>query len=329
MTLYRTASQAGYTLIELLLYVSIVGGLLISITYFFAMAAESRVKNQAIAEVNDQGATVMDTMLQTIRNATSITAPATGTSSPTSTLVVPTGALSPTIFNVSGTVFGYNADGGITDTSDSNTMNATKIVAASTGTISMLYAYIGPTVAASPNNKAQMAIYSGAASPTTLLASSANVTLMAGTWNTFTIPSVTVTSGQTYWLAYNTNGLAAGDNDLRKRAGAAGQSQFTAQAFGTWAASWTGAAQAVEFSMFAMIDAAGTPGALQIKEGAGSIVPLVNSKVRLSGLVFRNLTKAGTGGTVQVTFNLARVNPENRNEYDYQQTFTSSAEVSW
>lgn len=170
----RSSSKrhAGYTLIELLMYVTILGSLLLTLTYFFAQAAESRVKNQSITEVNDQAADAMDTITQTIRNATSITSPAAGASSSSLTLVVPTGSLSPTIFNLNGTT-------------------------------------------------------------------------------------------------------------------------------------------------------------LQITEGAGAAVALTNSKVQITSLTFRNLTRTGTGGVVQVTFTLSRINSFNRHEYDYQKTFTSTAEVAW
>lgn len=320
--------QTGYTLVELLLYVVIVGILLTGVTTFFGVMVEARVKNQSISEVNDQGILVADYLAQTIRNASSITSPAAASAAASLTLAVPTGSLSPTVFDISGTLMGLNIDGGTTDSSDSSSMNATKIIAAASGTISTLYAYVGPTVAASPNNKAQMAIYSGA-TPTTLLASSSDTVISPSSWNAFSISPVSVTSGQTYWLAYNTNGLVAADNDLRYRAGAAGQSMYIGQTYGTWPNSWTGTSQGVEFSMYGMIDAASTPGAVRVKEGSGSVIPLTNTKVQLSGLLFRNLTRAGTPGVVQFSFTLSRVNSSNRNEYSYQKTFTGSAEVGW
>jgi type II secretory pathway pseudopilin PulG len=95
--------QSGYTLIELLLYVVIIGTLLTSITYFFGTAVDARVKNQTIAEVNDQGVATMDYITQTVRNASSITSPAAAGTGSSLTLVVPTGSLNPTIFNLSGT----------------------------------------------------------------------------------------------------------------------------------------------------------------------------------------------------------------------------------
>ena len=45
----------GFTLIELLLYVSIASTVLLASTVFFHMLLESRVKNQTISEVEQQG----------------------------------------------------------------------------------------------------------------------------------------------------------------------------------------------------------------------------------------------------------------------------------
>jgi prepilin-type N-terminal cleavage/methylation domain-containing protein len=92
--------QAGYTLIELLLYVAMIGILLSAVTYFFGAAAEARVKNQTVTEVDSQGTYVMDYMAETIRNATSISAPTIGASGSSLTLVVPVGSLSPTVFSL-------------------------------------------------------------------------------------------------------------------------------------------------------------------------------------------------------------------------------------
>lgn len=168
----KTKQQSGYTLLELLLYVAIVGTLLISITAFFGMVADARVKNQSVSEVNDQGTAVMDSLTQTIRNATSITAPAAAGSGASLTLVVPTGSLSPTVFSLNGTT-------------------------------------------------------------------------------------------------------------------------------------------------------------LQVTEGTGSAVALTSNDVQITSLTFKNLTRSGTSGIVQVSFVIQRTNPNSRNEYDYQRTFTSSAEIGW
>jgi len=315
--------QGGYTLLELLLYVAIIGSLLMSITYFFGIIADARIKNQSASEVNDQGVALMDYLTQTIRNASSITSPTTGLTGASLTLAVPTGSLSPTIFSTTGITMGYDLDGGADGTLGGNVMNATKFTASATGAITALYAFTSSTIVAAPNNQGQMAIYSGVSAPTTLLASSGSVTLAPSTWNAFSIPSVSVTSGQTYWLVYNTNG----GNNLRNHTGTASQSVSTGQTFGTWPNSWTGTFTNTEFSMYAMISSGAVPSAVQVKEGTGALVSLTNEDVRVAGLKFRNLSKPGTGGIVQISFTLSQVNDSNRNEYDHQKTFVGSAEV--
>ena len=78
--------KKGFTLIELLLYVSIVGAIVLSIAGFLSLLMQSRVKNQTIAEVEQQGVAVMQIITQTVRNSTSINSPATGSTGSTFTL---------------------------------------------------------------------------------------------------------------------------------------------------------------------------------------------------------------------------------------------------
>lgn len=99
-----THKNAGFTLVELLLYVAIVGSLLIGITGFYATVIDTRVKTQTINEVNQQGTFMMDYILQTVRNASSITTPAVGATSTNLVLAVPTGSLSPTTFSLNSSV---------------------------------------------------------------------------------------------------------------------------------------------------------------------------------------------------------------------------------
>jgi prepilin-type N-terminal cleavage/methylation domain-containing protein len=93
-------NQRGYTLIELLLYTVIIGTLLTAVSLFAATASEARIKNQSIAEVDQQGTFALEYISQAVRNATSITSPAAASTDAQLTLVVPTGSLSPTIFNL-------------------------------------------------------------------------------------------------------------------------------------------------------------------------------------------------------------------------------------
>jgi type II secretory pathway pseudopilin PulG len=166
--MHTSHRQSGYTLIELLLYVSVVGSLLIALSMFFATAADARVKGQTISEVNQQGTAAMEYITQTIRNADSITAPAAAGSGASLTLAVPTVALSPTIFDLSGTV-------------------------------------------------------------------------------------------------------------------------------------------------------------LEVKEGTAAYIALTTNDLQITNLTFKNLTRSGTAGVVQVSFTITRTNPNNKNEYDYQKTFVTSA----
>lgn len=325
-----THKQAGYTLIELILYIALVGILLGAVTSYFGVVLTARVKTETIAEVEQQGQLIMESLAQSVRNSNYIGAPYPGASAPRLTLDVSTAALNPTIFNLTGSTastFGYNVVGTSTDTNNFNTANATRFTASASGTISTLYANIGATIAGSPNNKARMAIYSGAANPTTLLASSSEVTLTANVWNAFPIPDVAVTSGTVYWLAYNTNGLTAAQNNLKFHTGATGQSRWVAQAYGAWPATITTNSNTREFSLYALIETNAATGAMQIQEGPAVAVALNNSHVQLSSLTFTNLSRSGTPGVVRIRFTLSRVSGSLLNEFEYSKTFTTSVAV--
>ncbi|HEX7963502.1 MAG TPA: type II secretion system protein [Candidatus Saccharimonadales bacterium] len=326
--------QRGYTLIELLLYVSIVGVMLVAITMFFGSITDSRVKGQSINEVESQGLALMDYLTQTVRNASSITAPTSGASATSLTLAVPTASLSPTVFDGNATALGYSTVGGTIDTSNQNTYEAVKFTAGATGTINTVYAYVSANLGASPNNKGQAAIYSdNAGSPQTRLGySTADTTLTASSWNAFPITSTDVTSGSVYWLVYNTNGTTINQNNLVYDTGSTNQTRWSTinSTYGTWQPTWPGnsGASNTQFSMYAPIETS-TAAALRVKEGAGSAMPLSSTDVQVTGLSFKNLTRSGTNGLVQISFTVAHFNPNNQNEYDYRKTFTSTAEVGW
>lgn len=324
--------QNGFTLIELLLYVSIVGGILLSVSLFFATVADSRIKNQSISEVNRQGELITERIAQAIRNADSITSPTAGNSAASLTLAMPVSGENPTVFAVNGggtQIMGYNVDGTTTDGANANVVNASKFTAPASGTITTLHARIASPISSAPNNMGQMAIYSGASNPTTLLGSSSSVVLTGNAWNNFTIASVSVTSGQTYWLAYNTNANSANDNNLRYHTGTTNQTRWVSQAFGSWPASYTGTTQNIEYSMYADIVTGGTGTAIQAQEGVAAAVELSSSKVQISNLTFTNLSRSSTPGIVQFSFIVSRVNNAGKNEYDYQKTFTASAALRW
>ncbi len=87
----------GFTLVELLLYLSIAASVLLSISVLLSALLQSRVKNQVIAEVNQQGIQALQTLTQLVRNAESITSPAQGVSASSLTLDVVTASKDPTL----------------------------------------------------------------------------------------------------------------------------------------------------------------------------------------------------------------------------------------
>ena len=97
----RVTNSKGFTLIELLLYVSLSAILLLIISVFLSFLLQSRIKNQSIAEVEQQGLQIMQLTTQTVRNAETIASPVAGTSASSLTLDVVTVAKDPTIFDLS------------------------------------------------------------------------------------------------------------------------------------------------------------------------------------------------------------------------------------
>lgn len=89
-------------MIELLLYAGLSSVLLISVSVFMSALLESRVKNQTIAEVEQQGLQAMQIITQTIRNAESINnAPSQGSLRQFLSLNTYSEALNPTVFDLS------------------------------------------------------------------------------------------------------------------------------------------------------------------------------------------------------------------------------------
>jgi type II secretory pathway component PulJ len=74
------SDNQGFTLVELLLYVFVASGILLSIVALVALLIQSRVKNQTISLVEQQGAQIALLISQEINNAKIITAPAVGNS---------------------------------------------------------------------------------------------------------------------------------------------------------------------------------------------------------------------------------------------------------
>lgn len=91
---------AGFTILELLLYIGIASTVLLSASIFLSLTLEARVKNAALSEVEGQGVFLADLMGQTVRNSTGISAPSIGTTGSSLSVTTVSGATSPTVFSV-------------------------------------------------------------------------------------------------------------------------------------------------------------------------------------------------------------------------------------
>jgi len=83
---YCLKKSKGFTLIELILYVGIVGVVLLVVSIFFMTLLTSRIKNETVSEVELQGTQVVQMITQNIRNAEAVSVPAKGETS--SSLVI-------------------------------------------------------------------------------------------------------------------------------------------------------------------------------------------------------------------------------------------------
>lgn len=76
--------------------------ILLVLTFFLFSLLQSRIKNQTIAEVEQQGLQVMQAITQIVRNADTINSPAVGTSSASLSLNTYTALNNPTVLDLTG-----------------------------------------------------------------------------------------------------------------------------------------------------------------------------------------------------------------------------------
>ncbi len=109
---YKLPTGKGFTLIELLLYIAVSSAMLLVISVFLSILLESRVKNQTIAEVEQQGVQVMQIITQTLRNGATINSPGTGSGDVSLSVDTYTSSNNPTVFDISGGVIRIKEGGG-------------------------------------------------------------------------------------------------------------------------------------------------------------------------------------------------------------------------
>lgn len=66
---------------------------------------------------------------------------------------------------------------------------------------------------------------------------------------------------------------------------------------------------------------------LYMKEGAGSPIELTNSNIIVTDLTFFNLSRSDAPGNIRIEFTISHVNPEGRNEYEFEKTFAASTSL--
>ena len=99
---FRLLGQTGgYTLLELLLYISLYSIIMMSIMGLLLTLLQVRIKSRTVAEVDQQGIQIMQSITQAIRNSDNINSPLVGASADALSLDMPEATLDPTVFDLS------------------------------------------------------------------------------------------------------------------------------------------------------------------------------------------------------------------------------------
>lgn len=167
------------------------------------------------------------------------------------------------------TPLGATTPGTSTDSSNSNTMNASRFTTIAGGKVASLSVYVGAVDASLSNRSYQLALYTAnGAVPGTLIASTNTGTLVANSWNTLPV-TATLAPNTSYFIAYNTNGTNSNVNNMRYSNGGTSGWRSGGQAFGSWPASFgTFLSQSVTFSLYASFVSDTTPPAITIDSPA-------------------------------------------------------------
>jgi Tfp pilus assembly protein PilW len=70
-------------------------------------------------------------------------------------------------------------------------------------------------------------------------------------------------------------------------------------------------------------------GVVRMTEGAGSPIALTSPQVQVTNLTFTNLTRLGSRPIIRVSATVNRSASAGLQEYSFQRTFVSSAEMGW
>jgi len=93
--------RAGFSLVETLIYIVIFTMFITAIVSFEVSMTSSRIHNQKVLEVNDQGAKAMKVISQAIRNASQVNSPTIGNTDLNLSLATSLSLTNPTVFGES------------------------------------------------------------------------------------------------------------------------------------------------------------------------------------------------------------------------------------
>ncbi|MFA5163298.1 MAG: hypothetical protein WC441_02090 [Patescibacteria group bacterium] len=132
----------AFTLIELLLYIGLMGVILLISSQFINITLKTKVKGQLINEVEQQGDQITYLLSQNIKASSAINSPATGTSSTTLSLASNDPARNPTVFKLASTSLVVSFAGGSNIELNNSRVKASDLIfynlsnASSTGSLS-------------------------------------------------------------------------------------------------------------------------------------------------------------------------------------------------
>lgn len=199
------------------------------------------------------------------------------------------------------TTLGSTTAGTSTDTSNSNTMNATRFTTGSGGKLASLSVNVGAVDSNVNNRSYQMAIYTANGNvPGTLVANTTTGTLVANTWNTLPIIG-TLAPNTSYFIVYNSNGASTSVNNMRYTSGGVSGWSTGGQPFGAWPTSFGAfSSQSVTFSMYASFISDSTPPSATISSPAEGAT--------LSGIAAITADVTDDFGVAGVQFKLGNTN---------------------
>ncbi len=105
-------AKKAFTLVETLLYIALTSIVLTTMLGFISLIFTAREREQTVVELDAEGESIMQEIVQTARNSQAINAPAIGVTAGTLNLDTISGTIDPTIYALTGTNITASQGGG-------------------------------------------------------------------------------------------------------------------------------------------------------------------------------------------------------------------------